>query len=69
MEILLKWWEEQDSNLRSPKATDLQSVAFDRSAIFPTICYILFFFDLKSSHIYFIFKLSSNDCAFVGVIL
>ena len=30
-----KWWEEQDSNLRSPKATDLQSVAFDRSAIFP----------------------------------
>ena len=33
--LIKKWWEEQDSNLCSPKATDLQSVAFDRSAILP----------------------------------
>ena len=29
------WWEEMDSNHRSRKTTDLQSVAFGRSAIFP----------------------------------
>ena len=31
------WWEEMDSNHRSRKTTDLQSVAFGRSAIFPKI--------------------------------
>ena len=30
-----KWWRGKDSNLRSPKATDLQSAAFDRFATSP----------------------------------
>lgn len=32
------WWREQDSNLRRRSSTDLQSVAFDRSAISPHYC-------------------------------
>lgn len=31
----LRWWREQDSNLRTRTRTDLQSAAFDRSAIPP----------------------------------
>lgn len=34
------WWREQDSNLRRHTSTDLQSVAFDRSAIPPNKSYI-----------------------------
>lgn len=30
------WWREQDSNLRRRSSADLQSAAFDRSAIPPT---------------------------------
>jgi hypothetical protein len=30
-----KWWREQDSNLRTRTWADLQSAAFDRSAIPP----------------------------------
>ena len=29
------WWKEQDSNLRRHSSTDLQSVAFNHSAILP----------------------------------
>ena len=31
----VEWWRGEDSNLRSHKATDLQSAAFDRSATSP----------------------------------
>ena len=31
------WWEEEDSNLRNPKVTDLQSVAFDLLCHLPKI--------------------------------
>ena len=44
-------WAEKDSNLRTPKRTDLQSVAFNHSAIYPVIsnfrkpfyCYLIIF--------------------------
>ena len=31
----LEWWRGKDLNFRRPKSTDLQSVAFDRSATPP----------------------------------
>ena len=33
--ILIEWWREQDLNLRTHTWADLQSAAFDRSAIPP----------------------------------
>ena len=30
------WWAEKDSNLRTRERTDLQSVAFSHSAIYPS---------------------------------
>lgn len=33
--VSVSWWEKVDLNHCSPKATDLQSVAIDRSAILP----------------------------------
>ena len=33
------WWRGKDSNLRSPRATDLQSAAFDRFATSPSCCW------------------------------
>ncbi len=35
LQRLPKWWAGMDSNHRSPETTDLQSVAFDRSATYP----------------------------------
>ena len=34
--IIKELWAEQGSNLRTPERTDLQSVAFNRSAICPS---------------------------------
>ena len=34
----VRWWRGKESNLRSPRATDLQSAAFDRFATSPAVC-------------------------------
>lgn len=37
LNLIEGWWREQDSNLRRRTSADLQSAAFDRSAIPPQL--------------------------------